>query len=738
MAGQQQDKKVRFKTVHVIKNPELGSGTYGKVYKAECDGLLCAAKMLHALCNPDIWDLIAPQREHGLLMKRFEQECEFMSTIKHPNIIQYLGMYQDPDTHLPVLLMELMDSNLTNFLESSPQPIPYHIQVNICHDITLALSFLHSNDIVHRNVSSNNVLMTGTIRAKVTDFGMARILNPLHIYHQGTDHYMPPEVFQDKPIYTGKIDCFSFGVLAVQIMTQLQPQPGDKRKKLIGIFEKRVSELERRQNHVSIIDPNNPLLAVALNCLKDKNVERPSAEELCKCIASLKQNHKYSESVRISEEQKREIVQRVELLQQQHAQQIEDFESIIQSQVVHLKDKDLMIKQKDEAIVAGLQEHQQLMKQFKREKKGERSRKDTEISKLTTRLKQAKYEKKIAETRSSELKLQLGKEDQAVAQRLEPSTEVNGSSNCKLKWWEGKKKMCKIGEMATTMNGNFIYVMELNKIYTYNASSLAWCQFSGSGYIGCALAIVKNFLTLIGGRNHTDKTNKLFSLTTENAKWTEEFPPMPTKRWGACALCTEAALIVAGGEGEADADKLATTEVLNTATLQWSTVVDLPQQMFSGSLVQIGSGTLYMLGAYDRDQHPIKAVYMCSLNALLQSCNPQSLKRQFAKSLSLSQMGLWRRVTDIPAVDSAYVSLHGQLLAIGGKDSDNKPTSAIHMYDPSNNSWKIISHTITPPRRKSYAAVLPDNQIIVVGGLIDYLGIQTDTVEIVAIARTSL
>ena len=57
--------------------------------------------------------------------------------------------------------MELMDDSLTHFLEGSSQPIPYHIQVNICCDIALALSFLHSNSIFHRDLSSNNVLLIG-------------------------------------------------------------------------------------------------------------------------------------------------------------------------------------------------------------------------------------------------------------------------------------------------------------------------------------------------------------------------------------------------------------------------------------------------------------------------------------------------------------------------------------------------------------------------------------------------
>ena len=300
MAEQQQVKTIGFKTVHLLKDQVLGIGSYGKVCKAECDGLLCAAKVMHeTLFDPTTQQLIAPHREHRLPMRRFEQECEFLSTIRHPNIIQYLGMYQDPDTHLPVLLMELMDDSLTHFLEGSPQPIPFHIQINICHDVTLALSFLHSNGIVHRDLSSNNVLMIGNIRAKVTEFGMARLgdMNPratqlTFTMCPGTDVYMPPEAVKDKPVYSEKIDCFSFGVIAIQTITRLFPQPGDRRKEIeienVGLVEKRISEQERRQNHISKVDPNHPLKAIALSCLKDKDVERPSAEELCRCIASLK------------------------------------------------------------------------------------------------------------------------------------------------------------------------------------------------------------------------------------------------------------------------------------------------------------------------------------------------------------------------------------------------------------------------------------------------------------------
>ena len=103
-------------------------------------------RIIHeTLFDPTAEQQMPRGREHRLPIRRFEQECQFLNTIKHPNVIQYLGMYTDPDTGLPVLLMELMDDSLTHFLEAATQQIPYHIQVNICHDISMALTYLHTN-----------------------------------------------------------------------------------------------------------------------------------------------------------------------------------------------------------------------------------------------------------------------------------------------------------------------------------------------------------------------------------------------------------------------------------------------------------------------------------------------------------------------------------------------------------------------------------------------------------------
>ena len=71
--------KYQFKSVQLLGDQSLGIGSYGAVCKAKCDDL-CAAKIIHpTLFNPNILQQIDPQREHRLPIRRFEQECEFMS-----------------------------------------------------------------------------------------------------------------------------------------------------------------------------------------------------------------------------------------------------------------------------------------------------------------------------------------------------------------------------------------------------------------------------------------------------------------------------------------------------------------------------------------------------------------------------------------------------------------------------------------------------------------------------------
>ena len=296
MSHYQLDTRDGFKSVVIFTDQSLGIGSYGMVCKALCDNLPCAAKLLHPI--------IISERN----VKLFRKECQMLSRMKHPNIIRYLGTHQKGTQ---VLLMELMEQNLTSFLERSSTSLPLHTEVNLCHSIALALEYLHSNDIVHRDLSSNNVLLSeGGRTAKVTDFGMARLIStcndtPLLTQAPGCSLYMPPEALSDPPVYTERIDIFSFGVLTIQILTRLTPSPGPARRKIkdpnyLVPIELPICDVERRKNHIDLICGTHPLQAIALECLRYEEKKRPAALALCQLLSNIKTSALYLDSANIT------------------------------------------------------------------------------------------------------------------------------------------------------------------------------------------------------------------------------------------------------------------------------------------------------------------------------------------------------------------------------------------------------------------------------------------------------
>ena len=331
--------EVGFKSIQIFRNQILGRGDFGQVCKAKGDDLLCAAKMFYPdLCRPHLIGII-------------EQEYQFLSSLRHPNIVQYLTMdlCHDPRTGQVGILMELMDENLTQYLERSSQPVPYHLHVNISHDVALALSFLHANNIVHRNITGNNILLTANAQViKVCDFVSSAIdtfkaNDDDLIIFSSTPVYMPAEAVTGNPkYYTEKIDCFSFGVVVIQILTREYPNPGD------GLSYHRViaPEIERRQNHISKIDPSHPLLSIALDCLKDRDVVRPSAHQLCERIGALKESHRYVESktrTSVSEKGIQDLREQLVTERQQHISEQEYNQKEIHRLREEIKQKGMLI-----------------------------------------------------------------------------------------------------------------------------------------------------------------------------------------------------------------------------------------------------------------------------------------------------------------------------------------------------------------------------------------------------------
>ncbi len=285
-----------------IKLETIGTGAYGSVYVAKYGDTLCAAKILHQVLFHFTQDGKSP------MLERFEEECQLLRTIRHPCIVQFLDKVVDPTSGLPVLLMELMDQSLTSYLEKASKPPPYHLQVNFMHDIASALSYLHSRQYVHRDISGNNVLLgVGACWAKLSDFGVSRTF----FENTGEMTTCPGSLVYSAPecsfgtVYTEKIDIFSLGVVGMQIATCKFPQPGCAHRQVSSLPSSMlcvVPEIERRQNHIGMIPNDHHLKKMFLNCLQNDSIKRPSSGQLCELLLQRKEESAYLESIQSSGE----------------------------------------------------------------------------------------------------------------------------------------------------------------------------------------------------------------------------------------------------------------------------------------------------------------------------------------------------------------------------------------------------------------------------------------------------
>lgn len=718
----------QFETVKLYKDMILGIGAYGKVCKAKCDGLNCAAKIIHETLFSG-----QPDTQQNSVMRRFRKEIAFLSTISHPNIVQHIGVSQDPDTKSPVLLMELLDTNLTCLLDrQSGSMLPYHIQVNICHDIVLALRFLHHNGIIHRDLSSNNILLVNANKkAKVSDFGMARLHDSEITFPgqgniltkmPGTDVYMPPEAAKNKPDYTKTIDCFSFGVLVIQILTTLYPEPGDRRKELRidhpeapkGVAEVQIEEKERRKDHICMIDPNNPLLSIALKCIIDEPCERPSALNMCESLESLKGTAVYSESERtVTDNISKQLQDRLDQQEQRHEMEVRNLKQIIRSLSCDLGKETIQECKKspqlDYSMMEGVYDEIPV--------KENQKLKESQI--VDAKVKRSKHEIKKAPNDSSQPLIQ---------------NASKAGINFNFNWFEGTGAPCEMSRYSNAVfKGETVYLVpyDSREIYSYETNNHKWLLHASCAYLGSSLALVNNHLTTIGGKRtdmgyrypinttagyQSSFTNKLLSLTkkaSESDPWTENLPSMPTRRAFATALNTNTNIIVAGGVGGV---VLTTVEVLNFETLQWMSAPDLPQQMWAATAALCGD-KIFVLGGFDGNSRDLFTAFTCSLETLLHSCQSKTLASRVTSVFSLSKptSSVWRGLVDVPLSQSTCASVHGHLLAVGGRDSNGRPTTDIHVYNQITDSWTVVNYTHTATYL-CFTAVNPSSKLVIIGG----------------------
>ncbi len=274
-------KKFQLKGITDTKE-EIGKGAFCTVSKLYFRGMKCAGKKIH-----DFFIEQLNETDKDGMLKRFCEECELLSNLRHPNIIQFLGVYEK-EQGIPILVMEYMDMSLTDLIDKHG-PLPSDLAIPILKDISFGLAYIHGHNpaIVHRDLSANNVLLTENFKAKISDVGVARIMNispddaTKVTQCPGTPVYMPPEALHDMPSYDIRIDCFSYGVLIIHMLSGQWPIPSPPtRINPITSALEAISEFERRRKYIATIQPRLPILGLAQKCLENDPSMRPLMDEV--------------------------------------------------------------------------------------------------------------------------------------------------------------------------------------------------------------------------------------------------------------------------------------------------------------------------------------------------------------------------------------------------------------------------------------------------------------------------
>ncbi|PWA65582.1 protein kinase-like domain, Phloem protein 2-like protein [Artemisia annua] len=309
---------IEFATEKFSDIYEIGSGGFGRVYRAELD---LGNKNSSSIEGDNKGEL--PRKRNTVAIKRifsrgdsqgeqgFFREVEMLSSCKHPNIVSLLG-YCDEGGEMILVYEHASNKSLDEYLGNIDNPInlTWAQRIKICIGIAHGLNYLHScsddkQRIIHRDIKSDNILLGDKWEAKIADFGLSKLYNAnktsstIHTGTiAGTEMYLDPEYKK-----TGKLkkesDIYSLGVVLFEILCGRLAYDkiyyADNEKGLASIVHRRykdgtikdmIDPKIKEEAHENIIMQNRGLiedslstfLEIAYQCLEETQVKRPKME----------------------------------------------------------------------------------------------------------------------------------------------------------------------------------------------------------------------------------------------------------------------------------------------------------------------------------------------------------------------------------------------------------------------------------------------------------------------------
>ncbi|MFN8577206.1 MAG: protein kinase [Candidatus Sericytochromatia bacterium] len=201
---------------------ELGRGGMSVVYKA-IDYTLnrqVAIKELTISQSP------FPEEVIEDVTKRFIKEAQVIAMLRHDNIVKVFDVLEEKNKHY--MVMEFIEGQTLDKLIAGNKSIPILESISIISEICLALDYIHSNNIIHRDVKPSNIIINHERNVKLMDFGVIRdksvtTLTPTGAI-VGTMAYTAPEQSSKKLDF--KVDIFPLGTIFYELLTGVNPFEG--------------------------------------------------------------------------------------------------------------------------------------------------------------------------------------------------------------------------------------------------------------------------------------------------------------------------------------------------------------------------------------------------------------------------------------------------------------------------------------------------------------------------------
>ncbi|KAJ8775098.1 hypothetical protein K2173_020102 [Erythroxylum novogranatense] len=261
----------------------IGTGGYGSVYKAQLpSGKVVAIKKLHG-----------SESEEPALDECFRNEVKMLTEIRHKNIVKLHGFCLHRRSMF--LVYEYMERGSLFYAlrtDSLAVELGWRKRVKIIQGVAYALAYMHHDcnpPIVHRDISSNNILLNSSLDGFISDFGAARILDPgssNRTLVAGTCGYIAPELAYTMAV-NEKCDVFSFGVVVLETIMGRHPEEIVSTITLLrdcpSLMLKDVldSRLSYPNNNQEVAQSLVLVVSIALACLRFHPNSRPTMEQVC-------------------------------------------------------------------------------------------------------------------------------------------------------------------------------------------------------------------------------------------------------------------------------------------------------------------------------------------------------------------------------------------------------------------------------------------------------------------------